>query len=883
MNYLSAMWLRFQALFRRRRLDTEMDEELRSHIEMQTQENMQIGMTAQEARIRALRSFGGLEPVKEICREERGGAWVENMIRDVRFGLRTLSRNPGFTVVAILALAFGTASATALFSIVDAVLLKPLPYRDPSRLVDICEKAPSGSRNSISPANFMDWRAQNHVFEAIAAYTPWSRNLTGAGEPEFVKGFQVSANFFDVLGGQFLLGRGFLPEEEQMANSKVAILSHTFLRNKFGGDTNIVGKAVLLDGAKFTVVGVVRLFSNSDQSWANVWTPLVLEPGKAVRNYHYLRADARLKPGVSLQQARTDLEGIARILQGTYPESNKGMGVELKAFRDDAVGTQLQTTLLAMFGAVIALLLLASVNVGGLMLARGLARQREVAIRLALGAGRSRLVRLFMVEGLLVSLSGGAIGSSLACAMLRFFGHSVPLELPEGVELVADLRIVAFSVAICLLAGLTSGMFPAWQASNPVLTDALNHGKSTTSPKPFRLRNGLVVAQIAVAMILLTGAGLLLHSVLRLWQVEPGINPHNVLACEIWLPQARYNSEQQFATFFQQALEQIGLLPGVRAAAGSTGLPLLGVSHGMPFSIEERSVEDRLGGGSAPFMITSPSYFRTMEIPVLKGRGLSEDDRNTSPHVAVISQAMAQHYFPEGNPIGKHVKIRKILPFNRGLGEGISWEIVGVVGNVRINGPADQELDEIYVSFTQHPFAGMDLTVRTTVEPLSLLTAVKRVVWQIDPNLTFTYVNTMDEVMSHSTAEPEFRSVLLGGFAVAALTLAAISIYGIIAFAVVQRRTEIGIRMALGAQRGDIFRLIMGQGVRLALSGLLLGGIGSVALTRLIKSLLFQTSPTDLATLAGTTGLVLAASLLACYFPTRRAARSDPCSALKSE
>jgi putative ABC transport system permease protein len=577
------------------------------------------------------------------------------------------------------------------------------------------------------------------------------------------------------------------------------------------------------------------------------------------------------------------LEGIASALETTYPESNKGMGVELKAFRDDAVGTQLQTTLLAMFGAVVALLLLASVNVGGLMLARGLARQREVAIRLAIGAGRGRLIRLFIVEGLLISMSGGAIGFWLAYAILRFFGHTIPLGLPEGVELVADFRIFAFSCAICLLAGLASGMFPAWQASNPVLTNALNHGKSTISPKSLRLRNGLVVLQIALAVILLAGAGLLFHSVMRLWQVHPGINPHNVLACEVWLPQVRYNSEQQFATFFQQALERISLLPGVRNAAGSTGLPLLGVGQGMPFSVEERSVEDPLGGGSAPFMIISPSYFSTLEIPVLKGRGLSKDDRNTSPHVAVISQAMARHYFPEGNPIGKHLQIRKILPFNRGLGETTSWEIVGVVGDVRITGPADPELDEIYVSFAQHPFAGMDLTLRTTVEPRSLLTAVKRAVWQIDPNLTFTYVNTMDEVKNQSTAAPEFRSELLGGFALAALTLAAIGIYGIIAFAVVQRRTEIGIRMALGAQRGDIFRLIMSQGVNLALSGLMLGGIGSVALTWLIKSLLFQTSPTDIATLAGAIGLVFAASLLACYLPTRLATRADPCMALKSE
>lgn len=860
-----------------------MNEELRSHIEMQTRENMQAGMTPEQARAAALRSFGGLEPVREICREERSLVWVENIIRDVRFGLRALTRNPGFALVAVLTLALGTGSATALFSLVDAVLLKSLPYRDVSRLVDICERAPSGRRNSISPANFLDWRAQNRVFEAMAAYTPWSRNLTGAGEPEFVKGFQVSANFFDVLGGQFLVGRGFLPEEEQAANSKVAVLSHAFWRNKFGGDTNIVGRALLLDGAKFTVVGVVKLFSNSDQSWAKVWTPLVLEPGKAVRNYHFLRADARLKQGVNLQQARADMEGIAGALATTYPESNKGMGVELKAFRDDAVGTQLQTTLLVLFGAVVALLLLASVNVGGLMLARSLGRQREVAIRLALGAGRGRLIRLFMIEGLLISLSGGAIGFSLAYGVLRVFGQAMPLDLPEGVELVLDLRIFAFSAATCLLAGLGSGMLPAWQASNPALTDALTHGKSMTRPKPLRLRDGLVVLQIAVAMILLTGAGLLLHSILRLWQTDPGINPHNVLACEIWLPQARYNSEQQFATFFQQALERINSLPGVRNAAGSTGLPLLGVNQGMPFSIEERSVEDPLGGGSAPFMIISPSYFSTLEIPVLKGRGLSEDDRNTSPHVAVISHAMARHYFPEGNPIGRHLQIKRILPFNHGLGESISWEIVGVVGNVRINGPADQELDEIYVSLAQHPFAGMDLTVRTSGDPLSLLTAVKRAVWQIDPDLSFTYVNTLDAVMSDSTAAPKFRSVLLGGFAVAALTLAAIGIYGLIAFAVVQRRSEIGIRIALGAQRRDIFRLIMRHGIGLALLGLLFGSIGSVAVTRLIKSLLFQTSPTDVATLAGATCLVFTATLFACYLPTRRATTVDPCTALKSQ
>ena len=820
---------------------------------------------------------------EEICREERNLVWLETIIRDVRFGLRTLTRNPGFTIVAILTLALGTGGATALFSLVDAVLLKPLPYRDVTRLVDICEKSPSGRRNPISPANFLDWRAENHVFAAMTAYTPWSRNLSGAGEPEFVKGFQVSANFFDVLGGQFLLGRGFLPEEEHMGNSKVAILSHTFWRNKFGGDTNIIGKTVLLDGAKFTVVGVVKLFNSSDQSWAKVWTPLVLEPGKAVRNYHYLRADARLKPGVSLEQARADMEEIASALAATYPESNKGMGVELKAFRDDAVGTQLQTTLLTLFGAVIALLLLASVNVGGLMLARGFARQREVAIRLALGAGRGRLIRLFMIEGLVISLSGGALGFLLSCSLLRLFCRAMPLDLPEGVELVVDFRIFAFSAAICLLAGMAAGMFPAWQASNPVLTDALKHGQTTSSPKPLRLRNGLVVLQIAVAMMLLAGAGLLFQSVLRLWQVNPGINPLNVLACEIWLPQARYKSEQQFAAFFQQALERINSLPGVRDAAASTGLPLLGVSHTMPFSIEERSVEEPLNGGSAPFMIISPSYFSTLEIPLVKGRNLSEIDRNTSPHVAVISYAMARHYFPGENPIGKHLQIKKILPFNQGLGEATSWEIVGVVGNVSITGPANPDLDEIYVSFAQHPFAGMDLTVRTTVAPLSLLTAVKRAVWQLDPDLSFTYVNTMDEVSRHSTEAPEFRSVLLGAFAVAALSLAALGVYGMVAFAVVQRRSEIGIRMALGAQRGDIFRLIMGQGIRLAFLGLLLGGLGSSALTQLIKSLLFQTSPTDLAALAGATGLVLAASLLACYLPTRRAASTDVLLALKSE
>jgi putative ABC transport system permease protein len=881
MNWVTQLTSRVRALFRRQALDADMDEEMRSHIELQAQANLDAGMEPRQARRKALSDFGGMDSVQQDCREQRSIVWVECLLRDGCLALRSMGKNPGFTAMAVLTLALGIGGATAIFSLVDAILLKPLPYRDADRIVDLREKDSEGRPYPVSAANFSDWRAQNHVFESMAAYTPWSRQLSGTGEPEFLKGFQVSAHFFEVLGGQILLGREFRPEEEQ--GNHLAILSHTLWRDKFGADTNIVGRTLLVDGEKFTVVGVVKLFSTSDQSWAQIWTPLTLEPGLA-RDYRVLRALGRLKPGVTLEQARVEMEQIAHRLAVTYPDCNRDMGVRLKTFRAEAIDPPLKTMLLLLLGAVGALLLLASLNIGGLMLARGLARTQETAIRLALGAGRGRLISASLLEGLLLAVLGWAAGWFLAFALLKVLPVAMPLPLPQGVETAMDYRLLLFSLLMALLAGTASAALPAWQCSKSELLGALKGNQFTVAfSRRLSSSTALVSAQLALSMTLLTVAGLLFHSLLQLWHVDPGINPHNVLACEIWLPKARYDTDPQFAGFFTRVVDEIQAVPGVKSAALSTGLPVGGVGWTAGFSVEEHAEGSINQHGSAPFMVVSPGYFRTLGIPMMNGRSLSEHDRSSSPRVAVISQALAQHYFRKEEPLGKHISIRRILPFNQGLGALETWEIVGVAGNVKVSGLTDNQSDEIYVSYAQHPFPGMEVTIRTASSPYPLLPVVKRALWRIDPDLTFTYVNTMDSILRRSTIEVEFRSTLFAAFASAALALSAIGVYALISFRAVQRRNEIGIRMALGAQRSSILRMFLVDGLRVALPGVAIGLVAALGSVRFFESLLFGTKPFDPVIFAGMAFLLISVALAACLVSARSATRVDPMLAIRHE
>ncbi len=811
------------------------------------------------------------------------------LIQDVRYGLRMLVKNPGFTAVAVITLALGIGANTAVFSVVNAVLLTPLPYKDAGRLVVVWEQNPERGwyRNIVSAANFVDWRKQNHVFAQMAAIDPQRTfNLTGGGEPEEVWGEQVTTNLFSLLGVRPVLGRDFLPEEDKPGGPRVVILSYGVWQRRYGGDASLVGKQISLNNDSYTVVGIMPADFYFPPFWrelirVELWVP-GLDLSNPVRTDHADVALARLKPGVSPTQAQAEMDTIARGIQQQYPE-DKGWGVGLVALREQAVGDT-RPALLVLFGAVGFVLLIACANVANLMLARATTREKEVAIRTALGAKRTRLIRQFLTESLVLAILGGALGLLLAAWSVQILVALSPkgaLGLGgAGVGNVAiSWGVLAFTIAAAVATGIAFGVAPALAVSKPDLNQSLKEGgrSSGDGSRRTRLRSALVVWEFALALVLLVGAGLMIKTLVRLGQVDLGFNPQNVLTMRIALLGSRYKDPGAQAEFFKQLLERMKSLPGVRWASVSRGLPVEGW-NGMGFVTEENPSPPPNEEPDANYLVIGPDYFRVMGVPLLEGRFFTDQDTNESARVVIVNEKLARKQWPGQDPIGRRLRMD-------GNNNSPWLTVVGVVGNVRTQWPFPDFLSELYVPYTQYPWLlfPRHLIVRTVSNPTGLATAIAHEVKALDKDQPVSDIRSLDQLVAEAVAQQRFAMVVLGAFASLALILAAVGIYGVMAYSVTQRTHEIGLRMALGAQPGDVLSLVVGRGLILTLVGVGAGLAGALALTRFLSSLLYEVRPTDFGTFAAVSLLLIGVALLASYIPARRATKVDPMVALRYE
>jgi putative ABC transport system permease protein len=803
---------------------------------------------------------------------------MENFFKDIRLGIRSLLKRPGFAAIAVITLALGIGANTAIFSVVNAVLLRPLPYKDPVRLVTVWEnhQARGGpEREWLAPSDFEDWRAQNSVFTNLSALNNWGPTLTGITEPEPLVGAAVSHDMFSMLGTAPVMGRSFLPEEDQPGARNVVVLSSELWQRRFGSDPGIIGKSISLNEDNYTVVGVMPAgFKLPVIANTELWRPLrpTINPS-CQRGCLVLRAIARLKDGASLEKAQADLTTIARRLETEHPETNSKVGASLLALHDQMVGN-IRRPLLVLFAAVAFVLLIACANVANLMLARAAGRAREIAIRAALGASRGRIIRQLLTETGLLVLAGSALGLLLAFWLLRLFASLSPPGAPRFDEIGIDAYVLGFTFGTALVTGLLFGLAPALSVSKPDLNCALKEGKDGAGGiRGGRLRSGLVIAEMALALMLLIGGGLLMKSFLRLRQVDPGFNPDQVLTVRLFLNRTHYPDAGQILSFYTPLLERLKTLPGVQSVGATSTLPLSGNNTDVSFSIEGRPQPPPDQEPVAWYSSVSPDYFRTMQMRLLKGRVFTDHDDEKSGNVVIISETMVRRYWPNEEPLGKRI----------GSGPDRWREIVGVVKDVKHFGLDADTPPSMYIPVRQQPARGMTVTIRTSAEPLSVTSALRREVWASDRNLAVAQVRTMDDLMSSSITQQRFTFLLLGCFAGVALVLAAIGTYGVMSYAVTQRTHEIGIRLALGARRTNVLGLVIRSGMRLALAGAALGLAGAFALTRLMSSLLFGVTPTDAMTFVSISVGLLAVALLACYVPARRATKVDPLVALRYE
>jgi putative ABC transport system permease protein len=802
---------------------------------------------------------------------------MQTFWQDLRYGARMLLKNHGFTLIAIITLALGIGANAAIFSVVNAVLLRPLPFQEPERLMMIREtKLPQFPEFSISPGNFLDWKRQNTVFERLVAFHGLSFNLIGIGDPEELRGLRVTDGFFAMLGVQPQLGRDFLLEEDQSGRSNVVILSYGLWQRRFGGDPKIINQSITLSGQSYTVIGVMpATFSFGGET--ALWRPMGFSAQEAQNHGgHYLSVIGQLKPGATLEQARSELSAIAGRLAQQYPNTNTGWDVKLMPLQEFIV-RGIERALLVLLGAVAFVLLIACANVANLLLARGAGRQKEVAIRSALGARRARIVRQLLTESALLALAGGAAGLLLAKLGMSLLLRLAPQNLPRISDVSLDSRVLAFTAAVTLLTGVIFGLVPALQASKPNLSEMMKDAGGRGSTEGLRrqfIRSSLVVLEVASALLLLVGAGLLIRSFWRLQQVDPGFNPNNALTVSVALPTRKYPEANQQATFFQQLLEKVRTLPGVQAAGVTTNLPLAGSSF-FGFVIEGRPPLPPGAGQSTNHYAVSADYFKTMGIPLLRGRTFTEQEARNTTRVVVISESMAKRMFPDETPIGKRIHITN--------GPTVFREIIGIVGDVKQDGLDQDTTLQVYEPYTQQTYSSMALVVRTAGDPTNLTAAIRNQVLSIDKEQPISRIRTLEQLISSSIAQQKFSMVLLGVFAAVALVLAAVGIYGVLSYAAAQRTHEIGIRMALGARAGDVLKMVIGQGMRLAFLGLGLGLGAALALTQLMKRLLFGVGATDPMTYGVIAFLLTLVALFACWIPARRAAKVDPMIALRCE
>jgi putative ABC transport system permease protein len=806
---------------------------------------------------------------------------MQSLRQVLPYAIRTWLAAPGFTAIAILTMALGIGANTAIFSVINAVLLRPLPYPNSERLVRIWETEAELDKAPIAPADFLDWKQQNQSFEQLAAFRSQSLNFTGGQEPERIRGARVSANFFSLVGIQPALGRSFTEDEDQSGHNQVLVLSDELWRRRFGGDRNIVGTTVLVNDRNYVVIGVTPRGATFPTKQAEVWTPNAFnEVEKKTRRTHYISAIGRLKPNVTLAQAQAEMTGIASRLEQQYPASNTKVGVKLIALKEEVIGN-VQPLLAVLLVTVICVLLIACGNVANLLLARAVTRQKEIAIRNALGASRRRIIRQMLTESVLLSLAGGVLGLALALWGIYLLVSLKPANISRLTEIQLDARALAFTVVLSLLTGLVFGLFPALHVSTPNLNESLKEGGKNqgTGPRQHRLRNLLVISEVALSLMLAIGAGLLIKSFVRLSNVDLGFDQHGLLTMEIALPPSKYQDSQRQVTFFQQALESLKSMPNVQHVGAISDLPLLG-GNSTIFQVEGVPAITEGEKPLTEYRLINADYFRAMRIPLLKGRFFTEQDNKTSTGVVIISETLANRFLPGQDPLGKRL----------GLSNPPDWrEVVGVVRDVRDYGPDIQPNPQCYVPYLQNTpdylegsSSSMALVVRAD-SPVSLTGVVRHQIQALDKNQPIQNLRTMEEIFAESVAQRRFNMLLISLFAGLALLLATLGVYGVISYSVTERIHEFGIRMALGAQPADVLKLVLSQGIKLAAAGIILGLIAAFAITRLLSSLLYGVTATDPVIFIAASFLMATIALLASYHPARKATKVHPMIALRTE
>ncbi len=872
----------------RRPKDGRLNEEIKEHIALQTAEYLRAGLAPAEARRQAVLKFGAVEAIKEDYRAERGLLFIDTLLQDLHYGLRMLRKSPGFTAVAILTLALGIGANTAIYSFVYGVLLAPLPYHDASKLVVLNETTPRVGNVSVSYPNFLDWRAQCRSFSQMAYVEQVSFNLAGAGvsQPENIQGDSVSPNFLSMMGVRPFLGRDFAPAEGQSGTQRVLLLSYQLWQSHFGADRDVVGRSITLDGNDFVIIGVLppdyRSLDTIDVMLPiGVWAtnnPSATERGQ--------RGDSsvvgRLAPGASLTQARAEMEGIAARLAKEYPEANDQFGVRLRPIRDSFVG-DLQTEILVLFAAVMFVLLIASANVANLFLVRGAARSKEIAIRIAIGASRSRIIRQLLTESFVLAFLGGILGLAFALAGIRLITRLIPQETLGGASIGLNGAVLLFTAGVVVLAALFFGMAPAAHSAKREVQAELKEGGRTASvgAAQNRLRGTLAVAEISLALVLLAGAGLMLKSLYRLVNVNPGFQPDRVLTMEMYLSSQRYSQDPAVLNFWRQVLDAVRALPGVQSVALGNHIPLTD-HHGRTDITIEGMALPKPGSFPHPDVHTvSPDYVRTLGMVLQRGRTFTDADNETAPLVALVNDKLARQYWPNQDPVGKRFMWGRFNPASKNPPKWVT--VVGVVDDTKMYGLANPSRLEVYDPLRQDVNNDMDLLVKSRIDPSALTSEIRSVVAAVDKDQPIFAIATMNKILSDGVSAPRLTLLLLGLFSALAVILAAIGIYGVISYSVAQRTHEIGVRMTLGAQPPDVLRMILGQGGKIALVGIVIGIVVAFGLTRLMSGLLFSVSPSDPATFAAVAGLVGLVAIFACYIPARRAMRVDPIVALRHE
>ena len=887
MSLLRSLLRGLRSLFQKERVNRELDDELNGFLEMAAEEKMKEGMSRKDA-VRAVRlERGSLEVTREEVRSARWESFVETWWQDLRFAARMLRTNPGFTTVVVFTLALGIGANTAIFSVVDAVLLRPLPYKDSDQLVQLIEHDQKRGVDFdwVSFPNFHDWAEQGKAFQYMAAYKFHAFNLTNASQAEMLFGIKVSSNLLPTLGAEPILGRNFRLEEDQPGRDHEVILSYDTWRESFGADPRLIGRTLTLNDEPYTVIGVmpasfdfpptVPITSSLPSRKTGFLAPLGLAVNPDQRDWNMLGVVARLKRGASIAQARADMDTVARSLELQYPAQNREITVRVEPLLNQVVG-DVRPALWIFLAAISLVLLVACANVTNLLLARSTIRQREIALRISLGASRSRLVRQLLTESLLLAVAGGGLGVLLAYGGIFLLTVLSPDNLPRIGDVAIDGRVLAYTSVVSLLTGIIFGVAPSLGAAHVDISQPVKGQRTTPTVKHSRLRSALVVSEVALSLALLIGAGLMLKSFVRMERVDPGFRAEKVLTVWTILSEAKY-APQQRAAFYQQAWQRIQTLPGVKSVGAIDNLPLSGIHGGGPFTIEGHPTESDADAPSAYRCVVSVNYFRAMGIPLLRGREFTQLDRDGTPTPLIINETAAHRYWPGQNPVGSR------LSFTTDRTQPTWLEIVGVVKDVLHDGLELPAKPTIYLPFLQSPQAFMVTVVRTDVDPASLSSTVRGAIAAVDKDQPVLMTRTMADIYSDSVAQRRFNTALIVAFGTLALLLAVVGVYGLMAFAVTQRTHEMGVRIALGAEQWQVLKLVLGRGLRLTFMGIAFGLAVAFFLTRFFSKLLFNVPQTDPATFIVVSLCLGGIALLASYIPARRAMRVDPMVALRHE